>query len=78
MLPSLCCFTGVVVEHVTNMNGPVIKVSMEIQSIVGIGKGKVISVKCFSEKVELRCLGGLPNCTPHLCPILKKLSNSIE
>lgn len=50
---------------------------METQSIVGIGKGKVISVKGFSEKVEHRCLGELPNCTPHPCPILKKTSDSI-
>lgn len=42
-IPSLCSFTQVVVEHVTNISEPVIKTSMDIQSVVGIEKGKMIS-----------------------------------
>lgn len=47
-------FTQVVVKHVTNIRKLVLKASMEIQSIMRIRKGKVISGFGIWEKLFRR------------------------
>lgn len=47
-------FTQVVVKHVTNIRKLVLKASMEIQSIMRMRKGKVISGFGIWEKLSRR------------------------
>lgn len=47
-------FTQVVVKHVTNIRKLVLKASMEIQSIMRMRKGKVISGSGIWEKLFRR------------------------